>query len=308
MNCHPQQIEFSRLNLQYTVMSKRKLKELVEEGHVTGWDDPRMPTLSGLRRRGYTPEAIRSFCDEIGVAKKDSVIDIALLEHHLRQDLNARAPRVMAVLRPLRVVIDNYPEDQVEELDAINNPEDPSAGERKVPFSRVLYIERDDFMEEPPRKFFRLSPGREVRLKHAYFIRCESVVRDEDSGEITELRCTYDPETKGGEAPDGRKVKGTLHWVSAAHAVDAQVRLFDHLFVVPNPGEDADFKTQLNPHSMEVITSAKVEPSLTSAAPGSFYQFLRHGYFTTDTTSRPDAPVFNRSVGLRDTWAKVAAR
>jgi glutaminyl-tRNA synthetase len=303
---HPQQIEFARLNLSNTVMSKRRLKELVDEGHVSGWDDPRMPTLSGLRRRGYTPEAIRSFCDEIGVAKANSVIDISLLEHHLRQDLNERAPRVMAVLRPLRVVIENYPEGEVEEVEAINNPEDPAAGTRKLPFSRVLYMEREDFREDPPRKFFRLAPGREVRLKHAYFIKCERVIKDE-TGEVVELRCTYDPATRGGEAPDGRKVKGTLHWVSADHALEAEVRLYGHLLTAADSDEeeDADFKKYLNPDSLETLPSARVEPSLANAAPGSPYQFLRHGYFCADTTSTAAALVFNRAVGLRDTWAKI---
>jgi glutaminyl-tRNA synthetase len=304
---HPQQIEFARLNLSNTVMSKRKLKELVDEGYVTGWDDPRMPTLSGLRRRGYTPEAIRSFCDQIGVAKNESVVDLALLEHHLRQDLNRRAPRAMAVLKPLRVVIDNYPEDRVEEVDAINNPEDPGMGTRKMPFSRVLYIERDDFREDPPKKFFRLAPGREVRLKHAYFIRCERVVKDEGSGEVTELHCTYDPDTRGGEASDGRKVKGTLHWVSAAHSLEAEVRLFDHLLTVTNLSEeqDVDFRRYLNPDSGQTLASCRVEPSLASAEPGSSYQFLRHGYFCVDTTCAPGQLVFNRTVALRDTWSKI---
>jgi len=273
---HPQQIEFARLNLNYTVISKRKLLQLVEEGYVNGWDDPRMPTLSGLRRRGYTPESIRNFCSRIGVAKANSIVDMAMLEYSIREDLNKRAPRVLAVLRPLRVVIDNYPEDQVEELEAINNPEDSSMGTRKVPFSRVLYIEREDFREDPPRKFFRLAPGREVRLRYAYYITCVDVVKDEKTGEVIELHCTYDPETRGGWAPDGRKVRGTLHWVSAAHTLEAEVRLYDRLFVKSNPMEgDADFKTHLNPNSLETLTSCLVEPSLAGAAPGSRYQ-LNH--------------------------------
>ncbi len=306
---HPQQIEFARLNLSHTVMSKRILLELVEHGVVTGWDDPRIPTISGLRRRGYTPEAIRNFCERIGVAKRGSMVDIALLEHSIREDLNQRAPRVMGVLRPLRVVIDNYPEDQVEELEAVNNPEDPGMGSRKVPFSRVLYIEREDFLEEPPKKFFRLAPGREARLRYAYFIKCVGMVKDEQSGELVELRCTYDPETRGGWAPDGRKVKATLHWVSAAHSLQAEVRLYDHLFVKANPSdekESVDFKTYLNPNSLETLTSCRVEPSLAGAAPGSRYQFERQGYFCVDTKDSSDeALVFNRTVTLRDTWAKI---
>jgi glutaminyl-tRNA synthetase len=327
---HPQQIEFARLNLTYTVMSKRKLLELVEGGHVSGWDDPRMPTISGLRRRGYTPESIRNFCERIGVAKFNSMIDIARLEHSIREDLNKRAPRVMAVLRPLRVVIDNYPEEQVEELDAVNNPEDPEMGTRKVPFSRVLYIERDDFREDPPRKFFRLAPGREVRLRYGYFITCTDVVKDEQTGEVTELRCTYDPATRGGDSPDGRKVKATLHWVSAAHALKAEVRLYDHLFTKEYPEEvettdqyrdsngavsspssqtdtiaPADFKRNLNPNSLETLPSCYVEPSLAGVAPGSRYQFERLGYFCVDPDSTPDKLVFNRTVTLRDTWAKI---
>ena len=303
---HPQQIEFARLNLTYTVMSKRRLLELVAGGHVTGWDDPRMPTLSGLRRRGYTPEAIRNFCERIGVAKTDSTVDIALLEHCLREDLNRRSQRVMAVLRPLRVVIDNYPEGQEEELDAVNNPEDPGAGTRKVPFSRVLYIERDDFMEDPPRKFFRLAPGREVRLRYAYFIKCVDVVKD-GAGKVVELHCTYDPETRGGDAPDGRKVKATLHWVSAAHAVEAEVRLYDHLFTKPDPSdveEGTDFKATLNPTALETV-SGRVEPGLKGAAPGSRYQFERLGYFCVDPDSTNDKLVFNRTATLRDTWARI---
>jgi glutaminyl-tRNA synthetase len=305
---HPQQIEFARLNLTYTVMSKRKLLELVREGHVRGWDDPRMPTISGLRRRGYTPGAIRNFCRRIGVSKYDGIVDVALLEHTLREDLNKSAPRVMAVLQPLRLVIDNYPADQVEQLEAVNNPEDPSAGTRPVPFSRVLYIERDDFREDPPRKFFRLAPGREVRLRYAYFITCTDVVKDPATGEITELHCTYDPATRGGDAPDGRKVKATLHWVSAAHACPAEVRLYDHLFIKPDP-EDApeglDYRSNLNPDSLQVLTDCHVEPSLADAAPGCRYQFERQGYFCVDPDSRTGNLVFNRTVPLRDTWAKI---
>ncbi len=305
---HPQQIEFARLNLTYTVMSKRKLLELVKEGRVTGWDDPRMPTISGLRRRGYTPESIRIFCERIGVAKRDSTVDIALLEHCLREDLNKCAPRVMAVLRPLRVVIDNYPKDLTEELEAVNNPEDPSMGTRKVPFSRVLYIEQEDFREDPPKKFFRLAPGREVRLKHAYIIKCERVVKDEKTGEVVELHCSYDPGTKSGEAKAGRKVKGTLHWVSAAHALEAEVRLYDHLFTKANPTDETDgldFKSYLNPNSFEKLTSCRVEPSLKGAAPGNRYQFLRLGYFCVDPDSSDKKLVFNRTVSLHDTWAKI---
>jgi len=306
---HPQQIEFARLNLSYTVLSKRKLLQLVEEGYVHGWDDPRMPTLSGMRRRGYTPEAIRDFCNRIGVAKSNSVVDIALLEHCVRQDLERRAPRVMAVLRPLRVVIDNYPEGQMEELEADNHPGDPSMGTRKVPFSRVLYIEREDFREDPPKKYFRLAPGREVRLKHAYLITCVRVVKDERTGEVVELHCTYDPETRGGAVPDGRKVRGTLHWVSAAHALEAEVRLYDHLFTKANPdevGEEGrDFKANWNPNSLEILTSCRVEPSLAGAAPGSRYQFLRQGYFCVDPDSSDGKLVFNRTVALRDSWAKI---
>ncbi len=306
---HPQQIEFARLNLSYTVMSKRRLLELVEEGHVTGWDDPRMPTISGLRRRGYTPESIRDFCERIGLAKRDSVVDISLLEHCLREDLNRRAPRVMAVLRPLRVVIDNYPEGQVEELDALNNPEDPRMGTRKVPFSRELYIEREDFRKDPPKKFYRLAPGREVRLRYAYFIKCVDLVKDEQTAEVVELRCTYDPTTKGGDAPDGRKVRATLHWVSAPHSIEAEVRLYDHLFAVANPSDEkggADFKTNLNPNSLETLKSCRIEPSLAGAEPGSRYQFERLGYFCVDTNdSSEGALVFNRTASLRDTWAKI---
>jgi len=304
---HPQQIEFARLNLTYTVMSKRKLLQLVEEGYVNGWDDPRMPTISGLRRRGYTPESIRNFCERIGVAKTDSTIDIALLEHCIREDLNKRAPRVMGVLRPLRVVIDNYPENETEELDAINNPEDPDAGIRKVPFSRVIYIEQDDFREDPPKKFFRLAPGREVRLRYAYFITCTDVVKDEN-GEIVELHCTYDPASRGGNSPDGRKVKGTIHWVSADHAIEAEVRLYDRLLAVANPAGDEngkDFKSYLNPDSLEALTGY-VEPSLAGAAPLRRYQFERLGYFCVDSVdSTKEKLVFNRTITLRDSWAKI---
>ena len=306
---HPQQIEFARLNLSHTVMSKRKLLDLVNGRYVSGWNDPRMPTISGLRRRGYTPRSIRNFCERIGVAKRDSVVDIAFLEHCVREDLNKSAPRVMAVLRPLRVVIDNYPEGQVEELDALNNPEDPGMGTRKVPFSRVLYIEQEDFMEDPPKKFYRLAPGREVRLRYAYFIKCVDVVKDEKTGQVEALHCTYDPETRGGDAPDGRKVKATLHWVSADHAVPAEVRLYDHLFAAPSPGDeegDRDFRTLLNPTSLDRLTSCRVEPSLAGAAPGSRYQFERLGYFCIDTVDSSDKKlVFNRTVTLRDPWAKI---
>ncbi len=306
---HPRQIEFARLNLSYTVMSKRKLQELVKGGYVNGWDDPRMPTIAGLRRRGYTPESIRDFCERIGVTKSDNMVDIALLEHCLREDLNLRAPRVMAVLRPLRVVIENYPEDLVEEMEAVNNPEDPEMGKRKVPFSRVVYIEQSDFMENPPKKFFRLAPGKEVRLMHAYYITCTDVVKDEATGEIVELRCTYDPETRGGWSKDGRKVKGTLHWVSAAHAIDAEVRLYEHLFTKANPDDprdETDFKEYLNPNSLQVLTGCKLEPSLANAQPANRYQFLRNGYFVVDSVdSKPGKPVFNRTVSLKDTWAKL---
>ena len=305
---HPQQIEFARLNLGHTVLSKRKLIQLVREGHVRGWDDPRMPTISGLRRRGYTPESIRNFCDRIGVAKRDSTVDMALLEYCVREDLNKRAPRVMGVLRPLRVVIDNYPEDKVEELDAVNNPEDPSMGTRKVPFSRVLYIEQDDFREKPPKEFFRLAPGREVRLRYAYFIKCIGVVKEAFTQEITEVHCVYDPTTRGGDSPDGRKVKATLHWVSADHALEAEVRLYDHLLVKEAAGEeegDRDFKSYLNPHSLETLTSCRVEPSLEGATPGSGYQFERQGYFCVDPDSSQGRLVFNRTVSLKDTWAKI---
>jgi len=306
---HPQQIEFARLNLTYTIMSKRKLLRLVEEGVVRGWDDPRMPTLSGLRRRGYTPEAIRNLCERVGVAKANSVVDIEMLEHAIREDLNQRAPRVFGVLRPLRVVIDNYAEDLVEEMECINNPEDPSMGTRKVPFSRVLYLEQEDFREDPPKKWFRLAPGREVRLRYAYFITCVGVVKDE-KGEVVELHCTYDPATRGGDSPDGRKVRGTLHWVSAAHSLPAEARLYDHLFTKANPDdveEGADFKANLNPNSLEVLTSCRVESSLADAAPGSRCQFERQGYFCVDPDSSDGALVFNRTVSLRDTWAKIEA-
>jgi len=304
----PQQIEFARLNLSYTVMSKRKLLQLVDEGLVDDWDDPRMPTLSGMRRRGYTPEAIRRFCDEVGVAKRENLVDLGLLEFFVREDLNRHAPRAMAVLNPLKVVLDNYPDDRVEDMDVINNPEDPSAGTRKVPFSRVLFIERDDFMEEPPKKFFRLAPGREVRLRNAYLITCTGVVKN-DAGEIVELRCTYDPATRGGDAPDGRKVKATLHWVSAAHAIDAEIRLYDRLFTAEEPGaDDIDFRTQVNPDSLTVIRHARLEPSLGSAPAGRRYQFERLGYFCADPDSRPGALVFNRTVTLKDTWSKIQRR
>ena len=302
----PQQIEFARLNISYTILSKRKLIKLVQQEYVTGWDDPRMPTLSAMRRRGYTPESIRRFCERIGVAKRESIIDVALLEHTVREDLNKRSPRVMAVLRPLKVVIDNYPDDQVEEMDAVNNPEDPSAGTRKVPFSKVLYIEQEDFREDPPKKFFRLAPGREVRLRYAYFIKCERVVKDEKTGEVIELHCSYDPQTRGGDSPDGRKVKATLHWVSAAHAVDGELRLYNNLFDRPNPVECEDFGDCLNPDSLEVLHGCKLEPSLSKAEPGARFQFERQGYYCVDSVdSTPDRPVFNRTVTLRDTWAKI---
>jgi glutaminyl-tRNA synthetase len=306
---HPQQIEFARLNLSYTVMSKRMLHELVDKECVSGWDDPRMPTLQGLRRRGYTPKSIRNFCDRIGVAKRDSVVDMALLEHSLREDLNQHAPRVMAVLHPLRVVIENYPEDQVEELDAVNHPHDETMGTRKVPFSRVLYVEQDDFREDPPKKFFRLTPGREVRLRYAYLITCVGVVKDEKTGQVIELRCTYDPATRGGSTPDGRKIKATIHWVSAAQSLLAEVRLYDHLFAPANPTvveEGKDFTSNLNSNSLVSLSEARVEPSLNGAAPGSRYQFERNGYFCVDRVDSSDnALVFNRTVTLRDAWAKV---
>lgn len=309
--CHPQQIEFARLNLTYTIMSKRKLLELVEGGHVKGWDDPRLPTLSGLRRRGYTAEAIRNFCSRIGVAKRESTVDISLLEFYIREDLNRWVPRVMAVLRPLRLVIDNYPEGVVEELEAVNNPEDSGAGTRKIPFSRELFIEQDDFREDPPKKYFRLAPGQEVRLKHAYIIKCLSIVKDEQTGEIKEVHCTYDPQTKSGSGLPGadRKVKGTLHWVSVEHSKQVQVRLYDHLFTkedLSDLEEGLDFKSCLNPASLEVIASCRVEPMLAEAPAGSHYQFLRHGYFFVDPIeSTPLTPVFNRTVSLRDTWSKI---
>src|SRR4030081_787826 len=301
------QIEFDRLNLPYTLLSKRKLLQLVQEGRVTGWDDPRMPTLGGIRRRGYTPEAIRNFCGAIGVSKTNGSIELAMLEHFAREDLNKRAPRAMAVLRPLKVVIDNYPENQVEEMDAVNNPEDPSAGSRKVPFSRVLYIEQDDFREDPPKLYFRLSPGREVRLRYGYFVTCKSVVKN-DKGEVVEVHCTYDPATRGGNAPDGRKVKSTIHWVSAAHALDAEVRMYDKLFTKEDPNqveEGQEFTATLNPNSLEVIAQAKLEPSLANTPIESRYQFERLGYFCVDQDSGPGRPVFNRTVALKDTWAKV---
>lgn len=305
---HPKQIEFARLNLSYTVLSKRKLIELVEGGYVKGWDDPRMPTLSGMRRRGYSPQAIRNFCERIGVAKRDSIVDIALLEHCVREDLNKKAPRVMVVLNPLKVVIVNYPEGLVEDVEAINNPEDLEMGTRKVPFSRVIYIEKDDFREEPPKQFYRLSPGREVRLRYAYFIKCIDVIKDENTGEIKEIHCTYDPLTKGGDAPDGRKVKATLHWVSASHAINVEVRLYDYLFTKPNLvalEEGEDFKMYINPSSMEVLKSCYAEPSLKDAKPGNIYQFERLGYFCVDPDSSDKMIVFNRTVTLKDTWLKI---
>ncbi len=303
----PRQIEFARLNLTYTVMSKRKLLQLVNEKHVTGWDDPRMPTLAGLRRRGFTPEAIRRFCEEIGVAKRENVIDVGLLEFCVREDLNKRAPRAMAVLRPLKIVIENYPEGQTEDMEVVNHPDDPSAGTRKVPFSREIFVEQDDFMEEPAKKFFRLAPGREVRLRNAYLVTCKDVIKNA-AGAVTELRCTYDPATRGGDAPDGRKVKATLHWVSAAHAVDAEVRLYDRLFSVENPGAgDSDFLTQMNPHSLDRLTNAKVEPSLAGRPVGDRVQFERLGYFAVDKDSTAAKPVFNRTVTLKDSFARANA-
>jgi glutaminyl-tRNA synthetase len=305
---HPRQIEFARLNINYTVMSKRKLLELVEEGYVSGWDDPRMPTLVGLRRRGYTPESIRNFCELIGVAKKESCVDLGLLEYCVREDLDKRAPRVMGVLRPLRLVIDNYPEDQVEEFEALNHPNDPSLGSRKIPFSRVLYIEQEDFLEEPPKKFFRLAPGREVRLRYAYIVKCVGMIKDKQTGKPIEVHCTYDPKTRGGSTPDGRKVKGTLHWVSAAQSLEAEVRLYDRLFAKANPSaeKDVDYKTFLNPNSIETLTSCRVEQSLSGAAPESRYQFERQGYFCVDSVdTSPGTLVFNRTVTLRDSWAKI---
>ena len=304
---HPQQIEFARLNLNYTVLSKRKLIRLVQEGHVKGWDDPRMPSISGLRRRGYTPESIRNFCELLGVAKSNSTAEIAMLEYCVRQDLNKSALRVMAVLKPLKIVLTNYPEGQVEELDAINNPEDANAGSRKVPFSRELYIEQDDFMENPPNKFYRLSPGREVRLRYGFFIKCEEVIKDEQ-GNILELRCTYDPATRGGDAPDGRKVKATIHWVSAAQALDAEERVYNNLFDRENPNDDSegkDFTAYINPNSLEVLKPCKVEPSLKGAKAGTRYQFERLGYFCVDPDSMAETLVFNRTVTLRDDWAKI---
>ena len=307
VECHPQQIEFARLNVSYTILSKRRLIELVGKGYVTGWNDPRMPTLAGMRRRGYTPEAIRNFCAKIGVAKNENLVDISLLEHCVRDDLNERAPRLMAVLNPLRVVIDNYPENQVEEFDCPYHPRNPGMGSRKVPFSRTLYIEQEDFMENPPKKFFRLAPGREVRLRYGYFIKCVSVVKDPNTGEVVEIHCTYDPETRSGFAPDGRKVDATIHWVSADHSVSGEVRLYDRLFRVANPlGEEGDFTKYLNPKSFERIDSCRLEPSLKGAAPGSRYQFERLGYFCVDLKdSTPGRPVFNRVVTLRDSWAKM---
>ena len=308
---HPRQIEFARLNLSHTVLSKRKLIQLVEERHVSGWDDPRMPTISGLRRRGYTPEALRNFCDRIGVAKRDSTVEMALLEYCIREDLNKRSPRVLAVLNPLRVIIENYPEGLEEEMDAVNNPEDPGMGSRNVPFSRVLYIERDDFHEDPPKQFYRLAPGREVRLRYAYFIKCVGVVKDEKTGEVTELRCTYDPETRGGDAPDGRKVKATLHWVSAAHALEAEVRLYDSLFTRENPNETEEghtFKDYIKTDSLTVLKSCWVEPGLQGAETGARYQFERQGYFCIDQDTSSGKLVFNRTVTLKDTWAKISKK
>jgi len=305
---HCQQIEFARLNLNYTVMSKRMLLELVEDGIVSGWDDPRMPTISGYRRRGYTPQSIRNFVEKIGIAKRDNTVEVSLLEHSARKDLNKRAPRVMAVLRPLKIVIENYPEEQTEELPAINNPENPEEGTRNVPFSRELFIEQNDFMEDPPKKFFRLAPGREIRLRYAYFITCTQVIKDEN-GHVIEVRCTYDPETKGGSAPDGRKVKGTIHWVSAKHCLDAEVRLYDRLYSVPNPGRDGDFKKDINIDSLQVLTDCKVEPSLKDADPSVTVQFERQGYFCVDfVDSSPAHLIFNRTVALRDSWKKIENR
>lgn len=307
--CHPQQIEFARLNLSYTVLSKRKLIQLVEQGVVEGWDDPRMPTIAGLRRRGYTPEAIRDFCDRIGVARKDSLVDIGLLEHCVREDLNQRARRVMAVLRPLKVVIENYPEGQTEELSGHYHPENPSLGSRGIPFARTIFIEREDFMEDPPRNYHRLAPGREVRLRYGFFIKCVDVLKDPSSGEILELRCTYDPQTRSGFAPDGRKVKGTIHWVPAEHSLEAEVRLYDRLFLVEDPNQGPDFLVHLNPASLEVIRGARVEPSLAQASPGDHFQFERVGYFNLDPVEGARGRlVFNRTVPLKDTWAKLAGR
>jgi len=302
---HPQQIEFARLNLTYTIMSKRMLLKLVEEGHVNGWDDPRLPTISGMRRRGYPPTAIRNFCSRIGVAKVNSIIDIEFLEHCVRGNLNKAAPRFMGVLHPLKVVIENYPQDKVEDLEAVNNPEDPTAGTRKIPFSQVLYIEQGDFMEDPPKKFYRLTLGREIRLRYAYFMTCTDVIKE--NGNVVELRCTIDPATRGGDAPDGRKVKSTIHWVSADHALDAEIRLYDRLFTVENPAgqKDADFKDFLNPNSLEVLTSCKVEPALQKLKPSDRFQFERQGYFCIDPYTTGEKLVINRTVGLRDTWAKI---
>ena len=309
VKCHPRQIEFARLNLNYTVMSKRKLSRLVSQGFVRSWDDPRMPTLSGLRRRGYTPEAIRRFCDIIGVAKSDNIVDMSMLEFCVRDDLNRKAPRVLAVLNPVKLVITNYPEDKHEVLEAINNPEDESMGTRMIPFSRELYIERDDFMEDPPRKFFRLSPGREVRLRYAYFVTCHKVLKDPETGEVSEIHCTYDPETRGGDSPDGRKVKATLHWVSAPHALKAEVRLYDRLFSKANPTEDEkkgiDFLEYVNPDSLNVLDACFIEPGLENSEPGQYFQFERLGYFCVDPDTKPQRPVFNRTVTLRDAWAKI---
>jgi glutaminyl-tRNA synthetase len=304
----PQQIEFARLKITHTLLSKRRLHQLVEDGHVDGWDDPRMPTLSGLRRRGYTPEAIRDFCERVGVARRDTTVEAAMLENSIREDLNRRSPRVMAVLKPLKIIIDNYPEGQVEELISQNNPEDPDAGTRQMSFSREIFIEQDDFMEDPPSRFYRLAPGREIRLKDAYYITCVDVVKDEQTGDVLELHCTYDPETKGGTSEDRRKVRGTSHWVSAAHSLPAEIRLYDHLFASPNPGEEGesdDLADWLNPNSLEILTGCRVETSLAGAEPGSRYQFLRQGYFCVDSVdSKPHALVFNRTVSLRDSWAR----
>ena len=306
---HPKQIEFARLNLSHTILSKRKLLNIVEDGHVSGWDDPRMPTLAGLRRRGYTPESIRNFCDLIGVAKRQNTVEISLLEHCIRNDLNQRAQRALGVLKPLKVIINNYPEGQVEELEALNNPEDPSMGTHKMPFSREIYIDEDDFQEDPPKRFYRLSPGREVRLRYGYFITCVGIDRDENTGKVLAIRCTYDPETKGGHAPDGRKVRGTIHWVSAKHSITAEVRLYDHLFTVPKPEEIEDYRTVINSNSLKIVSSARLESYLRDAVPGSHYQFERVGYFCVDRIhSKPGAPVFNRTVSLRDSWSKIQNR
>ena len=305
---HPQQIEFARLNLTYTVMSKRKLLQLVSDGHVSGWDDPRMPTLCGLRRRGYTPASIRKFCTHIGVTKFDGLTDMAVLENSIREDLNRSAPRVMAVLRPLRMVIDNYPHDQVDQLEAINNPEDPSAGTRQIPFSRELFIEQNDFLEDPPKKYFRLAPGREVRLRYGYLVTCTDVVKDPQTGEVVEVHCRYDPQTRGGTAPDGRKVKGTIHWVSASHAIESEIRLYDHLFAQENPNEvdeDDDWTDNINPASLVTLSACRLEPSLADAVPGSRYQFERTGYFVVDADSTAKRLIFNRTVTLRDSWSKI---